>query len=433
MDRWGTLRASKLGGGQTWSTPDPHSHTLLSDGDGDAAVAFASMRAHGLDVACLTDHASGDKLAAQACGDCPSIGINEADWAQLTQLANETWSTTPTTASSRSAASSGSASVPETGHVNVWFTEDWTDPVATAHLDQRRGPAPGGDLAAQVGALERANPANFGALAGLYRWLQAEPGSPYRGGRGGLVGFNHPGREPGRFGGFAYDARIADRSWSPRGLQPRRGLPLRGARPGMRSPIAECLDKGWRVGLIGVTDEHGTDWGAPTARAAAAWVATFDRDGINDALQRRRFFATNQRGLRLDVEARELGSGASSRMGEELRVTSGPLELTVDLDANDVLDGGETTTYRNRTVNVQVCTPGDLVPTVVATRSLAVPGPDAPPLTFTVDVGDAAWVFLRITDPSQPEDGRAALPVASAFSGVGATIASASPFFLRRA
>ena len=103
----------------------------------------------------------------------------------------------------------------------------------------------------------------------------------------------------------------------------------------------------------------------------------------------------------------------------------------MDLDANDILDSGEATTYRHRTVNIQVCTPGDLVPTVVATRTVAVPGPDAPPLTFTVDVGDAGWAFLRITDPALREHGGPRSRVARLL-GVGAAIAYASPFYLQR-
>src|SRR5687768_8192894 len=50
-------RASKLVPGTWLVHADLHNHTLFSDGDGDPAAAFASMRASGLDVAALTDHA----------------------------------------------------------------------------------------------------------------------------------------------------------------------------------------------------------------------------------------------------------------------------------------------------------------------------------------------------------------------------------------
>jgi hypothetical protein len=50
-DAYGTSRASRLFPG-TWVVhTDMHNHTLFSDGAGDAAEAFGSMRDAGLDVA----------------------------------------------------------------------------------------------------------------------------------------------------------------------------------------------------------------------------------------------------------------------------------------------------------------------------------------------------------------------------------------------
>jgi hypothetical protein len=46
-----------------------------------------------------------------------------------------------------------------------------------------------------------------------------------------------------------------------------------GYRDGQPSPLVECLNAGWRVGLLGVTDEHGTDWGHPDGKGRAGlWV-----------------------------------------------------------------------------------------------------------------------------------------------------------------
>src|SRR5690606_15644853 len=47
-------RSSKLTQGTTLVHADMHNHTVMSDGDGSADAAFASMREAGLDVAALT-------------------------------------------------------------------------------------------------------------------------------------------------------------------------------------------------------------------------------------------------------------------------------------------------------------------------------------------------------------------------------------------
>src|SRR5690606_585318 len=56
--RPGALRRSRVSTGTTLVHADLHNHTLLSDGDGNPEDAFVSMRAAGLDVAALTDHAT---------------------------------------------------------------------------------------------------------------------------------------------------------------------------------------------------------------------------------------------------------------------------------------------------------------------------------------------------------------------------------------
>ncbi|MGH3334293.1 MAG: hypothetical protein ACRDOZ_00625 [Nocardioides sp.] len=62
----GAARVSRITAGTTLVHADMHNHTLLSDGDGDPALAFDSMRSAGLDVAALTDHAT---YSENALGD----------------------------------------------------------------------------------------------------------------------------------------------------------------------------------------------------------------------------------------------------------------------------------------------------------------------------------------------------------------------------
>ena len=51
----------------------------------------------------------------------------------------------------------------------------------------------------------------------------------------------------------------------------------RGVTDGLRSPLAECLDAGWRVGLIGVSDDHSTNWGFSEGYGRTGlWVRELD-------------------------------------------------------------------------------------------------------------------------------------------------------------
>ena len=67
-------------------------------------------------------------------------------------------------------------------------------------LADEGGPNPLSDAGFEV---VRNSPAP--GMEGLYRWLQSEPSTPVvGGGLDGIAGFNHPGREPGRFGQFGH-------------------------------------------------------------------------------------------------------------------------------------------------------------------------------------------------------------------------------------
>ena len=80
LDAWGTSRRSRLFPGPWLVHADLHNHTLLSDGAGDPADAFPSMRAAGLDVAAITDHS---RWASAFLGlvDAPGwTGIDPRAW-----------------------------------------------------------------------------------------------------------------------------------------------------------------------------------------------------------------------------------------------------------------------------------------------------------------------------------------------------------------
>jgi hypothetical protein len=420
-----TSRSSRLFPGTHLVHADLHNHTLLSDGDGDAANAFASMRTAGLDVAAITDHSGADKLTPQApcSGDhCTGVvGINEASWQRLGALADAA-----DTPASFVAIRGFEWSSPLLGHVNVWFSQTWTDPGATAgaggegagqHL--RQVPAVGAVAAGLLDSTYRAaRPA--GGMQLFYDWLNAEPQRPLLGGGlDGIAGFNHPGREAGRFGYFGLAQAARDRIVSIEVFNRRADYLYEGTDEGQPSPINECLNAGWRVGLLGVTDEHGTDWGYPDGKGRTGlWVSDATREGVKEAMLARRFFSTRLRGLRLDAAAT---SGATTaRMGGVLAHGSGPVTFRLDIDRGPQWWG--------KPLSVQVLRPGTVMPDVIDAVDVVVPRDDEPVIELTVglDAADGEWIVLRVTDPEEAPDDRAD----DTYRVFGNAVAYASPFFL---
>jgi hypothetical protein len=422
-------RASRLFSGTRLAHADLHNHSLASDGKGDPAKAFASMRAHGLDVAALTDHATTSKFVKPPCGDngdCHSVlGIDEASWKRAGELAD-----TAQADGAFTALRGFEWSSPTLGHVNVWFSRTWVDPLHTAgtstgeglgqHAHQEipgLGPVAGPVLDAAI----RQSPANGTTMRPFYEWLNTSPDTPaIGGGTDAIAGFNHPGREPGRFGYFVYDARLRDRIVSMEMFNRKEDYLFEGTEVGQPSPLVECLNAGWRPGLIGVTDEHGTVWGHDPAKGrAGVWLEELTRAGVRDALLARRFFATTIEGLRLDagVESR----GALVRMGSASPSRPGRRRFHLDIDR-----GAD---WVGKPLRVQVLTPGSPLPTVAHVEDIVVPAPGQPVVSFSADLKGAPWAVLRITDPTEPADSRATAP----FTEFGKAIAYASPFYFERA
>ena len=135
----GASRTSRLTRGTTLLHADLHNHSLMSDGDGDPAAAFGSMRAAGLDVAALTDHStiSGNDLAdAIAAGLPPEVakvgGLTPTAWRRTKALADAA-----DEAGAFTALRGFEWSSPLLGHVNVWFTEDSVDLLEARGLPAR--------------------------------------------------------------------------------------------------------------------------------------------------------------------------------------------------------------------------------------------------------------------------------------------------------
>jgi hypothetical protein len=339
----GAARASAISQGTALVHADLHNHTLMSDGDGDPALAFASMRSAGLDVAALTDHTT--LLAIN--------GLSRSEWnrtAALADAANEPGLYT--------AIRGFEWSHPLLGHVNVWYTGSFTDLAGSSSMGR------------------------------LYDWVS---------GTSGISGFNHPGREILRFNDFAYDASMRDQMVGLEMFNRGDDYLFDGWSDGQSSPLNACLNAGWRTGLTGVTDEHGTDWGFPEGKGRTGlWVAENTRAAVMEAMRARRFFATRVSGLRLDATADDV------RMGGTLPTTKGDVRFSVDLDRGPDWVG--------KPLHLQVLRPGTRAPQVVDVIE-TVAG-QVTQFTVPLDLADGAWVVIRVSDPTQanPSPGPAGHP-----------------------
>jgi hypothetical protein len=383
-DAWGTSRQSRLFPGRPLVHADLHNHTRLSDGQGDPARAFDAMRAAGLDVAALTDHSRWASLFLGLKHAPGWTGIDGRAWRRTAELAD---------AANRDgefvAMRGFEWSHAAFGHMNVWGSERFTDPLRTVPTMGR-----------------------------FWRWLESRGGDS-------LASFNHPGTGRLRFGGFRYRRSLAQRVVGLEMFNKTEDYLFKGTDSGRLSPLVQCLDAGWRVGLLGVTDEHGPDWGTPEGKGRAGlYVDECSRRAVLEALAARRFFASRIKGLRVDAALTSAAGGSSerARMGTTLAHDGGRALVELDVDRGEPWWG--------RTLSVQVLRPGRPMPALAATVEVPLPRPDEPVTAFEVelDPADGGWVVLRITDPSGPADPRAT----GRFADLGRAIAYTSPIWLRR-
>ena len=372
-DAWGTSRHSRLFPGPWLVHADLHNHTTLSDGKGDPADAFASMRAAGLDVAAITDHSRWASVAAGLVAMPGNSGIDRYGWEAAGRIADA--ADEPGAFVAMRGFEWSSALY---GHANVWRSARFTDPLRSGLV----------------------------AMAPFWRWLE-------RHGEDGLAGFNHAGSAMLRFGRFRHRPAVAERVVSFEIFNKTNEHLLLGTERGRPSALVQCLDAGWRVGLLGVTDEHGSDWGHPEGKGRAGlYVHELSRAGVYEALAARRFFASRVKGLRLDAALDGV------RMGGTVPVRGGPARFAVDLDRAG---------WTGRRLGVQVLRSGPGLPTLAAAVEVRVPGPDEPPVAFEADLGGAGgWVVLRVTDPEAAADP----PATGQWAGLGRALAYASPFWL---
>lgn len=375
-------RAARLVDGVSLLYADLHNHSLLSDGDGDPELAFASMRSAGLDVAALTDHASIPRHSLP--GLDPASYPDDAALAVARtaprSLDDDGWRRTEVLADAADVPGEFTAirgfewTEPWLGHACVWFSAAYV-PVRTP-----------------------------GSISGLHEFLTEEPQA--------LFGYNHPGREAGRFGGFVHDEALTPRMVSLEMFNRYDDYLFRGHDEGEVSPVQACLDAGWRPGLTGVSDEHGTDYGLAGKGRTGLWAREHSRAGVREALRARRCFATREPALVLDATLDGLPmGGAVPRRGPARR------ELVVDLRS---LDGPGP-----QPVELQVLAsggPSASVPRVLATA----PAPRGEVTRLEVDDDGVAWLLLRVADPSRANE----WPGPDGHPGNAYALAYASPWYL---
>ncbi|HSK25706.1 MAG TPA: hypothetical protein VK894_02200 [Jiangellales bacterium] len=378
-------RRSALAGDLVLLHGDLHNHTMLSDGAGDPGEAFARLRAAGLDVAALTDHSS---IPRHHLDRLDPADYPDAEALRLARLAPDSldgagWAVTGALADEADAPGAFTAirgfewTEPWLGHANVWFSEGYL-PVHTP-----------------------------GRIGGLHRWLLDHEADA-------LLGYNHPGREPGRFGGFALEPALVPRMVGVEVFNRYDDYLLdSGPRHGRAPALVECLRAGWRPGLLGVSDEHGRDYGLAGKGRTGLWVTEHSRAGVRECLLARRTFATREVGLRL------FASLAGVPMGGALPDPVGPLRMRVDLGGSGLPEG--------RRVLLQ--TLGDLggpEPTVLSVLDADV----SEVVELDLDHAGSPWVLLRVADPARPNPQVDVTGAGVAGPVAGRALAYASPWYL---
>jgi hypothetical protein len=413
---------------------DLHNHTIVSgDADGDPAHALRQMRAAGLDVACLTEHAvSGSHgVGEHVCskwqnGGCRFItGINDNDWAAMAKIADDAYEP------GRFVAFRGfEYSTPTVGHINVWFGKDLTDPL---HEGALLTPTEVGEAYRVFPPLEpaagvfKAMP-DTAQIAPFYEWLTTPPGGGLFGGGGdAIASFNHPGYF-GNFQDFIYHQKASKQFFL---IEAFNAITFNegeshdatdyfwyGRAEKLPQPFNACFNAGWTVGFSGVSDEHSGTFGQTGKGRGGLYVKHLTREGVRRAIMTRRTFGTREAGLRLDATADGVPMGSMVRRFDRHR--GKPLQIKLDVDRGPGWVG--------RKLWVQVIGPGKADPTLLDVFPVRVPGQDKPVISFHVKPrGD--WLFLRLCDPARQNDPLGHAPFED--STYGGAVAYASPWFFR--
>ena len=415
----GAGRRSRLGGSLTLVHSDLHNHSLMSgDALGDVHGALNAIKARGIDVACMTEHAvSGLGHGQYDCpdwkmGGCRFVeGINANDWAAMAGVADEAYRP-GTFVSFRGF----EYSTPTVGHINVWFGQDFTDPAHEFALATPRAVSEMWRVFPQTKPVaDKFKNAPDTALIGpFYEWLVSKPGSfPFGGGADAIAAFNHPGYF-GNFQDYQFHEQAVRQMVLMETFNPINSDPdyfWYGADSGLPNPFNAALNKGWRFGFHGVSDEHSGVYGQKGKGRGGLWVTSLTRAGVRRAMESKRTFATLEPGLRIDATANGVP------MGSAVRPTSHPVKVLLDIDRGS--------SWVGKRLLVEVVGPGaeKAGPTLLDVIPIKVPSAHQPVVSFDVKPR-GPWLFLRIIDPARKNH-----PLAKAPFNSGGAFAYVSPWF----
>jgi hypothetical protein len=241
-----------------------HAHSELSDGEGDPIEAYTfAYVVGGLDFFALTDH-----------GELLDTWPWEEEWEDLVSAAEALYQ-------------------PGT-YVTLWGFE-WSNPIL-GHINVLNTP----DYTSSI--------SDF-SITELYDWLSDRPE--------GFGRFNHPGEYDGQSLEFShlelYPAAVPQmvgiETWN--GNNSFDEYYYDGGWVSDYSYWDEGNLQGWYLGALGGQDNHHRDWGTLNDFRIAVLAAELTREHIIDAYLNRRFYATEDKDLYLDLRCQgyPIGSG----------------------------------------------------------------------------------------------------------------------------
>ncbi|MBN1552998.1 CehA/McbA family metallohydrolase [bacterium] len=240
-----------------------HAHCKLSDGSGSALEAYAYARDQAkLDFFSLTDH-----------GEMLLYWPWQHKWQKLVNAANDTYQPGKFVSFWGFEWSS-----PLFGHINVINSSDYTNTYGTV------------------------------LLTNLYDWIGKQPHA--------FGIFNHPGDYDDLGLEFyhlannpsAVNQMVGIENWN--GSQSFDKYYYNGSWTNEYSFLDVGNRNGWRLGALGAQDNHQKDWGTQNQFRTAVLATELTREALIDAYQNRRFYATEDSDLFLDVRCSGYPIGA---------------------------------------------------------------------------------------------------------------------------
>jgi hypothetical protein len=255
-----------------------HAHSELSDGQGSPQEAYAYAREEGdLDFFALTDH-----------GEFLLIWPWQHKWEELIIAAQAAYQP-----GSYVTLWGFEWSNPLLGHINVINTPDFTDTIS-----------------------------DF-SLTDIYQWIIDR--------REAFGRFNHPGEYDYLHLEFLHLKRYSDAVPQMVGIETWNGTKgfdkyfYDGSwRPSSEQSYWDVGNgKGWHLGALGGQDNHSPDWGTRNQFRTAVLAESLTREHVLEAYLNRRFYATEDKDLYLDLRCRGYPMGARlSNLPREFEVSA---------------------------------------------------------------------------------------------------------------